>query len=235
MRTRTVRRLVATGAVAATVVGGAVVGTAFTGPALASQVTATATDGTAEERESSHLADRLQAIKDALAGLVGDGTITQEQADSVAETLNESEALRGHGHGHGGRGFGGGVALDAAAEALGMEADAVRDALRDGDTLADLAGEQGVEVSALVDQLVAAAQERLDTAVEEGRITAERAEEVSATLEERITTAVEEGFGGRGSGHGRGGHHGHGAIDGATDGQDARWLPGSVTPGGLSA
>jgi polyhydroxyalkanoate synthesis regulator phasin len=204
MRTRTVRGLVATSAVAATVVGGVVVGTAFTGPALAAQVTATATDGTAEERGSGLLADRLQAIKDALAGLVGDGTITQEQADTVAETLNESDALRGHGHGR--RGLGGGIALDTAAEALGVEPDAVRDALREGQTLADLAGEQGVEVSILVDQLVAAAQERLDTAVEEGRITAERAEEVSATLEERVTTAVEEGFGGRGSGHGRGGH-----------------------------
>ena len=164
------------------------------------------------------IGDRLSAIKEALKGLVTDGTITQEQADRVATTLNESEALhRGgpgghHGHGghggHGGAGFHGGFAFDAAADALGITAAELRTALREGKTLAEIAEAEGVETDALVDDLVAAATERIERAVTDGRLTRERADELIADLPERIATAVEEGFGGRGFGPGGPGRHG---------------------------
>jgi hypothetical protein len=177
---------------------------------VAASAAATGTQG-----ESPTMGDRLSAIKDALKGLVTDGTITQEQADRVATTLNESTALHrggpgGHGgHGrHGGFGSHGGFALDAAAEALGITAQELRTALGEGKTLAEIAEAEGVETDALVQDLVAAATERIEQAVADERLTRERADELIAALPERIATAVQEGFGGPGFGPGGPGHHG---------------------------
>ena len=125
----------------------------------------------------------VDRITEALSGLVSDGSITQEQADEVASTLDEA-GIGGHGGGH----RGGGFDLSAAATALGMTEDELRTALEtDGTTLADVAGEQGVEVDALVDALVTAQQERIAAAVEDGRLTQEQADERLADLEERVT------------------------------------------------
>ncbi|GAA2720392.1 hypothetical protein [Cellulomonas aerilata] len=185
------RRRIATAGVAG-VLG--VAGLAVVTAPLASAET-TAEDGTG-------IGSRLEAIRDALAGLVTDGSITQEQADEVARTLDDSDALRGpggHGHGHGGRG----IALDAAAEALGMTADELRTALEvDGTTLADVAEAQGVDTQTLVDALVAAGTERITEEVTEGDLTQEEADERIAALPERIAGLVEEEL--PAGGHGRG-------------------------------
>jgi polyhydroxyalkanoate synthesis regulator phasin len=141
----------------------------------------------------SSVSSRLERIKDALAGLVSDGSITQEQADEVADTLAAAD-LGGHG-GHHGRG----MALAAAAEALGMSEDDLRTALdADGATLASVAEEQGVAVDTLVEALVTVQRERIDEAVAEGRITQEQADERLADLEERVAERVEQPFGDRG-------------------------------------
>jgi polyhydroxyalkanoate synthesis regulator phasin len=160
-------------------------GLAVTVPALADEGT-----GSAVER-----------VTDALSGLVSDGSITQEQADEVATTLDEA------GIGHGGPGHGGGPDLASAATALGMSEDELRTALEtDGTTLADVAEEQGIEVGALVDALVTAGEERIAAAVEDGRLTQEQADERLADLEERITERVNSEAPAGGHGHGgRGG------------------------------
>ena len=164
-------------------------GLAFAVPALAGDETST----TREDR-----------IRDALAGLVEDGSITDAQADEVATTLAGS-GLGGHGHG------GGRLDLSAAATALGMTEDELREALQADDTsLADVAGQQGVEVDALVDALVAAQQERIDQAVEDGDLTQEQADERLADLVERVTEAVNSDDWG---------HHGPGGR-GDRDGED---------------
>lgn len=201
-----------------------VTGLALAGAALAPASAATAESTDADDR--SWLEGRVERIADALQGLVSDGTLTQGQADAVAETLAEEAPFGHHGpgvHGPGAHGpgmHGPGMALDTAAEALGVTTDELRDALRDGQTLAEVAEAQGVEVDALVDALVAAAQERLDEAVIDGRITQERADEIAGTLEERIAQHVEHGMPMRGDGPGRGGHHGGmdgGGMMGGTD------------------
>ncbi|TFV66970.1 UNVERIFIED_ORG: hypothetical protein E4P37_04410 [Bacillus sp. AZ43] len=157
-------------------------GLAFAVPALADDETATA---------------REDRIREALADLVEDGSITGAQADEVASTLAQL-ALGGHGGG-------GHLDLSAAATAMDMTEDELREALRADDTsLADVAAAQGVDVDALVDALVAAADERIAQAVENGDLTQEQADERLADLEARITERVNSddwghrGLGGRG-------------------------------------
>lgn len=171
-----------------------VAGAALLVPAVSYAATG---DGTA-------LAERVTSLKEALAGLVTDGTLTQAQADTVASTLGEAAPLHGPGRhggshggglGHGGPGHGApgrGLDLSVAAEALGVTEEELRAAGEDGKTLADVAAEQGVEQGVLVDALVAAAQERLATAVEEGRITQEQADDRAEDLEARITDRLDD-------------------------------------------
>lgn len=157
--------------------------------------TATDDGATPDGGKGEVSATRLQALKDALAGLVTDGTITQAQADAVASTLEASAALRGHGPGHGG------FHLDVAAEALGVTAAELRTALEvEGTTLADVAADQGVETSVLVDALVAAGTERISAAVTDGRLTQAEADAEIAALPERIGTLIEQEPGLRGPG-----------------------------------
>lgn len=187
-------------AAALTGVAGLAITTGAMMPALADDVTDD--DATSESRT---LTDRLTRLKEALAGLVSDGTISQAQADTVAETLDSSELFRGEPGMRGGPGMmpggmGGGAELDAAAEALGLEEDALRDLLSEGSTLADVAEEQGVAASDLVDALVTAATEHIDAAVADGRLDEDRAEEMKADLETRIAEMVEEGLPMRGHG-----------------------------------
>ena len=168
-------------------------GLGFAVPAMAADDdTATPSASSAEDR-----------IRDALEGLVDDGSITAEQADEVATTLGDA-GIGGRG-GHGGPG-GSGAGLSVAAETLGLSEDDLRTALEADDaTLASVAAEQGVAVEDLTAALVQAAQERLDEAVADGRLTQEEADERAADLESRIAELVEStdlgdrgGFGGRG-------------------------------------
>lgn len=119
-------------------------------------------------------------VDEALGGLVDDGTITRSQADAVETALEEARpAGRHRGIRH--------QALAAAADALAMTEDDVRDALADGKTLVDLAGEQGISVDALVDALLADHRARLDEAVAEGDLTREEADRRLARAEARVT------------------------------------------------
>ena len=131
----------------------------------------------------------------ALDGLVDDGTITQAQADAVADALQEARPERPD-FGPWGKGgwFGVGVAvLDEAADAIGIEEDELLTALRDGQTIAEVAESNGVEPQAVIDALVAAIRERLDDAVADGSIEQEDADERLADATERITEFVNEG------------------------------------------
>ena len=142
-------------------------------------------------------------MTEALAPLVAGGTITQAQADAVVEALQAAKPEGRHGPGRGIVH----ASLDTAATALGVTSEELRAALREGKSVADVAGEQGVDVQVVIDALAAEAQERIATAVSEGRITQAQADERLATLTDDITKIVNgEGRGfGRGRGPGRGG------------------------------
>ena len=133
-------------------------------------------------------------LREQLQELVDDGTLTSEQADTVAAFLVENRPERG---GHGGfpgrpgRGHGGfGIERGEIAELFGLEPDALRDLLQDGQSLADVATAQGVDVQTVIDTLVNAAKEHLDEAVTNGRLTQEEADAKLVEITERITEMV---------------------------------------------
>ena len=79
-----------------------------------------------------------------------------ELPERMAEVV-EREGLPDRGPGGPGRGhFGAG--LDAAAEAIGIESEELRTALRDGSTIAEVAEANGVDVQTVIDALVADAE-----------------------------------------------------------------------------
>lgn len=139
-------------------------------------------------------------VRTVIVALVADATDRLEAAidelpDHIAE-LVEREGLPDHG-GRGGPGPGPrgrhGVALDTAAEAIGITADELRRALVEGSTIAEVAATKDVVVQTVIDALVAAANDRLEVAVEAGDLTEAEAAERSADLEERITALVNAG------------------------------------------
>jgi hypothetical protein len=80
--------------------------------------------------------------------------------------------------------------LAAAATAIGIEPGELLRALRDGQTIAEVAEANGVDVAAVIGAVVAALTERLDTAVERGWITRVRADERIADREEVVEAIV---------------------------------------------
>jgi cell division FtsZ-interacting protein ZapD len=76
------------------------------------------------------------------------------------------------------------------AEAIGISTDDLRAALRDGQTLAEVAEANDVDPQQLVDVLVANGTERLDSAVAAGRIDQATADERKASLPDRAADLV---------------------------------------------
>ena len=167
------------------------------GPALA------AVGATSAASTAAAPSDR---IKEALAGLVTDKTLTQAQADKVASTLQAADLGRG---GPGGPGGGAGGDLSTAATALGLSEADLRTALESGKTLAQVAKDKGVSVDTLVSALVKAEKERIAKAVTDGKLTQAQADEQLADLTKRVTERVNRTrpTGGKG---GRGDHGGPG-------------------------
>ncbi|HSJ49798.1 MAG TPA: hypothetical protein VLA90_00740 [Actinomycetota bacterium] len=79
---------------------------------------------------------------------------------------------------------------EVAAETIGIDAAELFAALRDGETIAEVAGRHGVDPDDVVDAVVAAFREHLDRAVEEGWLTEEEADERATELRERAEAFV---------------------------------------------
>ncbi len=181
------------GLVLAGVVGLAGVGVgAAIGPVGASAATAT----------SQAVSDRVTAIKNALAGLVKDGTLTQAQADKVATAVDGALPKGGFGR-HGGHGR---LDLDTAASVIGVTREELRTALESGQTLAQVAQSKNISQATLVDKLVAAEKARITAAVKAGQLTQAQADAMTANLTTRVTERVTSTrpMGGRGQHRGDG-------------------------------
>lgn len=172
------------------------VGLILTGVLASGAVGAVAMTPASATTSDNVVTSRLAGIKNALSGLVRDGTLTQSQADKVATTLDTKLPKGGPG-GHEGPGgrlgrLGMHQAQDAAAKALGLTTDKLHAALEGGKSLADVAKAQKVSVATLVKAMVKAIEADLATAVENGRMTQAQADTMKASLTQRITDHVND-------------------------------------------
>ncbi len=115
-----------------------------------------------------------------------------ELPDRVAEAVNRKGPPDHEGPGHGGPGQGGrrGPGLEAAARAIGISVEDLRTAVKGGDTVAEVAAANNVEVQTVIDALIADATTHLNQAVADGRLSEADAAERAADLSERITAMV---------------------------------------------
>lgn len=199
------RKLVASTAVAAALLGGgATAGYVLAAPGLGLAADSTPTPSPAPLPDSATLPVPFAT---ALQDLVKKGTITQKQADAVAEALKAARPDGFGRHAHGLR-LGLGRSLATAAKTIGISEDALRTALQGGKTLAQVAEDHGVKPQRVVDALVKEMNARLDAAVKAGQIDSSRAAEERAEIAQRakdIVNGVRPGLGLRGFGrHGFG-------------------------------
>lgn len=160
---------------------------------------------------------------------VADGTITEEDAAAIIERIESGEGrlfppfIGGH-HGKFHRLVAG--IIENSAEVLGMDVDALKEELQDGNSLADVAAAQGMDVEQFKTDLLAAIESDLNAKVADGTITQETADNVLAKVTDSIDRIVEhvpgdgplDGFGdgGRSFGGPRFGGAGfHAPLDGA--------------------
>lgn len=160
------------------------------GAALISPTLASATDS-ATTTAARGVADRVARIKQALAGLVKDGSITQKQADKVATTLAARLPPRGDGPGRGRGPRAGHLSPEAVAKVLGITVTELRTAEQAGKTLSQIAADKGISKADLISKLVTAAKAQLAADVKAGTISQAQADEMSADLTARITDKVD--------------------------------------------
>ncbi len=157
------------------------------------------------EEQGVELEDVVDAVladaEENLAEAVENGQLTQEEADEKLANLAENITE------HFTEGFPQprldtrdwmmakrGAQLETLSTALGLPVADVGAALRDGQTVAEIAEEQGVELEDVVDAVLADAEEKMAQAVENGQLTQEEADEKLANLAENITEHFTEGF-----------------------------------------
>lgn len=189
------RKSLAAAAMAASLAVGGAAGIALYTPTLSG---AQSDETTREQDGGSERPVLTDRLREQLQPLVDNSTVTAEQADAVAEHLAGQVPLF---RGRHGRGFGadfGAAVLDV----LGIDAAELREQLASGQSLADVAEAQGVDVQAVIDAVLSAHQERLAEAVEAGRITQEQADERAEWLREHAEALVERTFEPGGRRHG---------------------------------
>jgi hypothetical protein len=151
---------------------------------------------------------RGQVVDEALT----EGWLTEEQAEMLQWRWEQAPdaGLRGMGRGFAKPGpgmFGRGENLHSiAADELGLSLTELLTELQEGKSIADVAGEKGVDTQVIIDAYVAQIQEDLDEAVADGRITQKQADYQLEQVKQRVTDQLENTW----SGDFRGGRHGGG-------------------------
>lgn len=179
--------------VAAGVLAGGVIGLVATTPGWSSAATDagsivalqedTSTDETSDDTQvPEERPEPGERLRETLQPLVDDGTIDATQADAVTEHLVENRPER---RGRHARRV---LRADAVAELIGIDRETLRAELEAGQSIADVAEANGVDVQTVIDGLIAEAQNRIDAAIERGLD-----EERAAERLEKITERIEEG------------------------------------------
>jgi uncharacterized protein YidB (DUF937 family) len=140
----------------------------------------------------------LEMVDQALA----DGKITEEEAANIKERINSGDfpgmGFGPHvGFGHGfekgfHRGFHVGVKIDDLADFLGVEKADIREALANGQSLAEIAEANGKTRDELKAHIMSNTQERIDEAVANGDLTQEQADEKLQRVEEMVDNLINQ-------------------------------------------
>ena len=148
-----------------------------------------------------------QSASDRLAQAVADGKIDEakaaeiqsEMSAKISERINTVHEGRpgGGGPGQGRQGPNREALIETLTE-LGLDQEELQAGREAGQTLAETAAAAGISEDALVDALIADAQEHLATAAEDGRIDDERLAQIEDNIEERISNMVNRTPGERG-------------------------------------
>jgi hypothetical protein len=191
-------------------IGGGAAGIALGIPAIADATSSSTTTPSNVSPTDPH--DTF--LRDTLAPLVKNGTITQAQADAVIKALDAA-----HPDGDRDGRFRRGAMTDvlaAAAKKIGVSEDSLRTSLQDGTTIADVAKSKNVAVGDVVDAMVAAVKADLDQAVKDGHISQSEADAHLSDVKDHMTALVNgerpaggPGMGGPGMGPGMHGGFGH--------------------------
>jgi len=118
-----------------------------------------------------------------LSNLVQDGTLTQAQADKVAEEFKAHRQEHQQQHQENRKEM---VALIT--KTLGVSEADLQQARQDGKTLADVAGDKRGE---LVSAMVALVNTTIDKAVADGKMTQEQADKIKPNVEQRVADRVD--------------------------------------------
>lgn len=193
------RKLLTTVGVTAGLLAGGAIGLVATMPSLTSAASAdtaeealalqedTGTD-TETDTETDERPEPGVRLRETLQSLVDDATITAAQADAVTEHLVENRPERDHRPGR--RGLDGHGRNNAVvADLLGIDRETLRAELQAGNSVADIAEANGIDVQSVIDALIADAQSHIDLAISHGvdeERAAERLERVSERIEEGV-------------------------------------------------
>jgi uncharacterized coiled-coil protein SlyX len=183
--------------------------------------------------ELSTIVDAVVAQRQtALSTAVTDGRLTQAQADAQIALLKANLNVmftQTFTQGAGDRpGFGqrGGGMVDILAKALGVDAATLQTELQSGKTIADIATEKNVDISTVVDAVIAERVAALNAAVTSGRLTQEQVDAQIALLKADLTAAFSQKMG-RGFGM-----MGMGGFDGPMGGNGDGGFNSPGRPGG---
>jgi len=146
-----------------------------------------------------------QAQSQVLDEAVTEGWLTEDQATQMQERMDQGFGTRGWDKGFmepRGFGHGGSSILSVAADELDMSVQDLMSELQDGKTIADVAGEKGIDPQTITDAYLAKVKESLTQAVDDGKLTQERAdwqleqaqENVQGVLEQSWDEFAPEGF-----------------------------------------
>jgi hypothetical protein len=173
-------------------------------------------------------------IDEALKALVGDGTLTQAQADAIAAKIDARHASdpagpRGRHGMPGDRGAKGpaGAPAEEIASALGITADELRTQLEGGASLGSIAGDK---VEALTTLLTDKANARIDEQLAAGKIDQAKADELKAGVAAKVQEMLDRTGAPRGpkGGHGPRGPRG---MDTPSETAPSGATPSSTTGG----
>jgi uncharacterized membrane protein len=140
---------------------------------------------TVDQLKQAHKDAALQGVDEALAN----GRITEEQAAKMRERIESGEGAgrfhRKHDRVERAKHVLRGI-VGSAAGALGIEASALRDELKAGKSIADVASERGVPLDDVKAQITSDAQAKLAERVADGKITKEQADAALQRLTDRL-------------------------------------------------